>query len=119
MPTVELSWNNLLLAMGVVVAIIAVYNTVMSACKTWRAERERKNKPTNDLSEQVAKHTAMLANDKKRMDDMEADIRDIRDGQKYIVQGVQALLDHELHNGNSQQMQDSSDDLGKWLIKKI
>ena len=61
---------------------------------------------------------AKLATDKARLDAHEKEINELRDGQRVICGGVQALLDHALHNGNSQQMQDASNKLTEWLINK-
>lgn len=42
-------------------------------------------------------------------------IADLHTGQAAICRGVQALLEHTLHNGNTDEMQSASDGIGKWL----
>lgn len=72
-------------------------------------------KPGSERHKDV--HTK-LATDKARLDAHEKEINELRDGQRVICSGVQALLDHALHNGNAQQMQDASNKLTEWLINK-
>ena len=72
-------------------------------------------KPGSDRQRDV---NTKLATDKARLDAHEKEIGELRDGQRVICGGVQALLDHELHNGNAQQMQSASDKLTEWLINK-
>lgn len=111
---------EMLLITGVVLSILlGVYNTVMQARKYNREERQLRNQPTLTMEEKIRNHEVALAADKRRLDRLELDMKDTRDGQKYMVRGIQALLEHELHNGNANQMQSASDDLSKWLTSKI
>lgn len=59
-----------------------------------------------------------LANDKTRLDKHDKAIDALQEGQKVTCEGVQALLNHALHNGNSDEMQKASTDLNKWLINR-
>ena len=72
-------------------------------------------KPAQDRQ---AKIEHALATDKARLDAHEKELAELREGQKVLCGGVQALLEHELHNGNANQMQGASDDLSKWLINR-
>ncbi len=60
----------------------------------------------------------MLDNDKRRLDEHDRQISDIRRGQMVNCAGVQALLEHELHNGNTTEMQDASKAIDKWLRER-
>ena len=72
-------------------------------------------RPADDL---VARHSKMLATDKERLDRHEREISDLRGGQRVLCMGVQALLEHELHNGNGEQMQTAANDLQKYLVNR-
>lgn len=78
----------------VVIAIITVYNVIMVAVKNWRDESKRKSAPYAVVADKVTKH-------EDRITDLESDMKEVREGQKHMIRGVQALLEHELHNGNS------------------
>lgn len=60
----------------------------------------------------------MLENDKRRLDNHDKAIDALQEGQKVTCKGVQALLNHELHNGNATEMQEASAELNKWLINR-
>lgn len=70
-----------------------------------------------------------LTADKNRLDNHEASIRSlnssidsIKDGMQVTADALSAILDHELHNGNTDQMQKARDELQKYtngLIKKV
>ena len=72
-------------------------------------------RPADDM---IAKHGKMLATDKERLDRHEHEIGDLRGGQRVLMQGVQALLEHELHNGNADQMKEAADKLRKYLVNR-
>lgn len=60
-----------------------------------------------------------LENDKIRIDAHEEAIKRQQESQKVVMTGVLALLDHELHNGNADQMQQARDDIMNFLTGKI
>ena len=70
-----------------------------------------------------------LENDKNRLDNHEDTISTIKKSNKLITDGLEvtcnalmAVLDHELHNGNADQMQKARDDLQHYtngLISKV
>lgn len=72
-------------------------------------------KPARDRESNVDR---MLSTDKARLDAHEKEIAELREGQKVLCGGLQALLEHELHNGNADQMQKASDNLSGWLINR-
>lgn len=104
----DLNATTIGIAIGVLLLLLGVYSSVMSAIKTMREENARKAQPVNDLTTLVRKHAEMLASDKRRIERLEADAQDMRNGQRATIKGIQALLDHELHNGNADQMQSAS-----------
>ena len=60
-----------------------------------------------------------LANDKLRLDDHSEEIRELQESTQVLCNGVLALLDHELHNGNADQMTKARDDLLGYLSGQI
>lgn len=59
-----------------------------------------------------------LANDKVRLDNHEAAIKELKESGKFQSAALVALLDHELHNGNTKQMEAARDDLLKHYMNK-
>lgn len=52
-----------------------------------------------------------LAKDKERIDSLE-------EGQRAICRGVLALLNHELHNGNTDEMERAQNGINNYLIER-
>lgn len=105
-----LTYDQLVTTVSVILAILAAIITVdkvVDIIKKWRA-------PSTDTERK-------LANDKRRIDALEDDSGKTKDCLELLMNGVCALLDHELHNGNAAQMQKSRDGIDKYLqglIKK-
>ncbi len=96
--------DELMRTIAVILAVFAAVITVdrvIDIVKKWHA-------PTSDLARK-------LDMDKRRLDGHDKAISDIRDSQQTMLTGVLALLDHELHNGNADQMQAARDEIMKFL----
>ena len=102
--------EQLMSAVVVVLAIFAAIVTVdkvIDIIKKWRA-------PSTDVSKK-------LDIDKKRLDKHDEAIESLQECNQVICSALLAMLDHELHNGNGDQMQKARDDLMAYLqglIKK-
>lgn len=104
----DISPEELLRAAYVVLAILAAIVTidkVIDIIKKWRA-------PGTDTKKK-------LANDKKRLDEHDEAISDLRESNQVICSALLAILDHELHNGNGDQMQKARDEMMAYLSKHI
>ncbi len=80
---------------------IVTVDKVIDVVKKWRL-------PATDTAKK-------LANDKKRLDEHEEAIHSLRESSRVQLAALQALLDHELHNGNADQMQSARDDINSYL----
>lgn len=91
---------------------IITVDKVLDIIKKWRA-------PSTDAATDTAKK---FANDQKRLDEqqqemerMQKEIEGLKESSRVTSAGVMALLDHELHNGNTDQMTAARDDIMKYL----
>lgn len=82
-------------------AAVAVVDRFVEIVKKWRA-------PSTDTAKK-------LATDKARLDAHERAIDDLKESNHVICSGLLALLDHELHNGNGEQMERARDNLMDYL----
>lgn len=94
-----------------VTVLMAVFSFLIAADKTIDIVKKWKA-PSSDI-------TRKLANDKLKLDEHDEAIRDLHQGQQVLCGGITALLDHELHNGNTGQMEAARDDLMKYLKEKL
>lgn len=91
----------------VIVAICAAIATIAKAVEVIR-----------NFKKPVANVENCLANDKRRLDKHDSDIAELKTGVENLSSGVLALLEHELHNGNSDEMERASAELKQWLIRR-
>ena len=68
-------------------------------------------KPAENIAEWRRSVEQRLANDKARIDSID-------EGQKGLCHGVLALLNHELHNGNSDEMEKAKKGIYNYLIER-
>ena len=100
--------DRLMTTVSVLLAVFAAIVTVdkvVDIYKKWRA-------PSTDTEKK-------LATDKARLDEHEKAIRDLQESQQVLCTGLLALLDHELHNGNGEQMQEARDSIMHYLTGKV
>jgi archaellum component FlaC len=139
--TPTMLWNFFLVLLGLCAIVVLVYKVV----EIMRKEHERKElkakKGGKDLTDEIAdkvieklndrltKIEEKLGKDKDRLDNHENTIKSINNSLEAIKEGMEVscnaiaeVLDHELHNGNGEQMQRASDELRKYstgLIRKV
>lgn len=75
-------------------------------------------KPQRDIRDQLKKHEEMFARDSRRLDKHESELEGLKEGQRYLCAGVQVLIEHELHNGNTEEMKAASSSISTWLLSK-
>lgn len=104
--------------MVVLLALLNLYNVFASARRNAREEKKRQQQPTDDLEDKVVDISRKLDTDKRRLDNHEERLDDLKKGLMATCTGVQALLEHELHNGNTEEMQEASKGIDKWLRER-
>lgn len=97
-------WNAMLVVLALFAAIVTV-DKFIDIIKKWRT-------PTTDTAKK-------LATDKQRLDDHDKAIEKLQESNQAICSALLALLDHELHNGNADQMQKARDTLMDYLQSLI
>lgn len=113
-----ISAETLLIALMVFCALLGIYNLIATAMKNHREEKARQAAPTDDLRTRMEEHERILAKDKARIEALERKTDDLTIGQRATVKGIQALLEHALHDGNTDQLQSASEQLTNWLTDR-
>ncbi len=96
--------NTVVVLLAVFAAIVTV-DKVIDIFKKWRS-------PSTDTAKK-------LAADKTRLDGHDKAIQSLQESNQVLCSGIMALLDHELHNGNGEQMQKARDDIMRYLQGNI
>lgn len=101
--------------MIVMLAILECFNLISTAKRNAAEDKKRANAPMEDLSEMVKAMDLKLGTDKRRLDDHDERLVDMRKGLMAVCEGVQSLIEHEIHDGNTDEMADASKNLDRWL----
>lgn len=110
-----LSGEGLTVTALFLLAVVWAGNMIFSFIGNARRERERAREPFTRIDSSINDLRSEIDMLKRRVDAHDSDIQDLHAGQSALCRGVQALLEHELHNGNDEEMRAASDSIGKWL----
>ena len=110
-----LTGDRLLGAALFLLAVSWAWNMVYTSITSFRKESERSKEPFSRIDGSLSDIRARIDDLERRVSAHDADIADLHAGQSALCRGVQALLEHELHNGNDDEMRAASDSIGKWL----
>lgn len=122
--------------LGVLIGLAALYVLYGKVRETYQRNKQMKapeNKLANEISAKVLEKLEprfseierKLANDKATIDGHSRQMETLakradgnEDGIKALSRGVLALLNHELHNGNSDELEHAQQTLNDYLIEK-
>ena len=107
----EMTFSQLLALCGIVLALVAAYNTIMSAVKNWREEKKRKSAPMTDLNTTVREHGEKLQRNDERLTDLE-------ESNRIILRALMAMLSHEINGNSDEKLKASFDEIQKYLINR-
>ena len=114
----DLTFSELIGAVVVVLLLMGVYNTVMTAIKNHLEAKKRHDAPVDTLSARVDAHDRMLASDKRRLEEMEDRVAAIRKESGLTLRGVRALLSHEINGNSVDKLRDNAACIDEYLIDK-
>lgn len=107
----NLTFEALRTAAAVILLIFGGIATVGKGVDVLRSLSKKNQEKQNDTEKK-------LNTDKTRLDAHDKSIADLKAGQRCLCEGVQALLEHELHNGNTDEMKAASCGIKAWLVKR-
>ena len=107
----NITFEQLVGLMAVALVLIGAYNTIMSAIKTHREEKKRKDAPVNTLEEKVNKHDERLSRDHERLNELE-------ESNRIIMRALMALMSHEINGNSDDKLKASYDEIQRFLIEK-
>lgn len=95
----------------VLVGIAAGIVTIGGALAVFEHYSEKATKRRDAMAEQVEKHEERLANDHRRLSELETSDR-------LIMRGVMQLMSHEIDGNHTEQLMETRDDMERFLINK-
>lgn len=106
-----LTFEQFIGTVAVILLLVGIYNTVMSAYKTYREEKRRREQPVSNLEEKVDQHEERLHNDHLRLNGLE-------ESSRITLRALMALLSHEINGNSDEKLKASFDEIQKFLIEK-
>ena len=93
------------------VAISGAVAVIVRAVTVAKRPHEQQDARIESIEERVAKHDALLNNDKSRLEVIE-------DSNRVTQKALLALLDHSIDGNNTEQMKQAKEDLQRHLIER-
>lgn len=112
----QITYQQLVGAVAVILVLLGAYNTIMSAIKTHREEKRLRDSPVVKLQERVDRHDELLQKDKDRLDAMENRMQDMGEQSTIMLRGVRALLSHEINGNSTDKLESSMTEIDDYLI---
>lgn len=107
----NITFEQLVGLLAAALVLIGAYNTIMSAIKTAREEKKRKDAPVNTLEETVKKHEERLERDHERLNNLE-------EANRIQMRALMAMLHHEIDGNSTDGLKKSYEEIQKYLIEK-
>ena len=107
----NVTFEQLVGLMAVALVLIGAYNTIMSAIKTHREEKKRKDAPVNNLEGQVKEHDERLKRDHERLNDLE-------EANRIQMRALMAMLHHEIDGNEIDGLKKAYSEIQQFLIDK-
>jgi len=134
--TPDMLWTALIVLVGVG-GLIVLGDKVMDVWRKHQARKQISSGPESQLAEAISKKVIekmeprfadidrKFANDKQLLEthtrqigELNKRVDGLETGQKAQCRGILALLNHELHNGNSDEMEAAKKGMDNYLIEK-
>lgn len=119
MNLTDITFGHILGLLAMLVLFVEVYNKFATARNNRRAEKKLQEAPFDSLTARVDAHDKMLANDKRRMDEMDERLSAIRKESAMTLRGVRALLSHEINGNSDDKLKESYDQIDDYLLPKV
>lgn len=121
----NITFEQLIGAVVIILILVGVYNTIMNAVKIHREEKKLKNAPIDQIKSRLDFHDKCLENDKLRLEALERTEDEFRKNNEnrdrcmnVIMRGQLAMLRHMQHGNNIDGMKESENELIDCLTGK-
>ena len=114
----DITFEQLMATAAFALACVAAYNALMAARKHRREERKERESPMAALAGRVDRHEALLASDKRRMDELDERIEKIDTQSTIMLRGVRALLSHQVNGNSVDRLEGSLAEIDDYLIER-
>lgn len=107
----NLTFTSLVIGLAVLLLVVDVYIRVMTAVKTYREEKGRRNHPVDALEAKVDEHEEKLKKDYARLNELE-------EGNRIMMRAMMALLSHDINGNSDDKLKESLEEIQQYLINR-
>lgn len=113
----QLTGNNLLTFLLVLVTLATLFILFVNVVDSARKLKKPQENKENSLVSHQEECERRFSRDFRMLDEHSKRIENVEETTRVLCAGIHALLEHELHNGNSDEMRRASEALFKHLNK--
>jgi len=114
-----LNANSVASFLLVVIALLVLFLLVGQALKMWRDLFQKPKEHEDAVYDLHCKESEdRFKIDERHIAENRDDIRDLKEGLRVSCLANMALLNHAIHNGNTEEMKHASGELNKYLINR-
>lgn len=103
---------------GVAIALLVLFLGIGQAVKLWRDLKKPKDEEGNSIEKHIRDADERFQRGEKNIETNRQDIADLREGLRVTCVANMALLNHAIHNGNTNEMLEASQGLNTYLINR-
>lgn len=109
--TITLSWATLIVLASGITAIGAAWKTIKEAQKAL-------NRPKEELSDKLKHYDECLAKDKKRLDEIEANLELEKKDNEVVLKTLKEIIKHLRTKNNTDAMKKVEENIDNYLIER-
>lgn len=109
--TITLSWATLIVLASGITVIGAAWKTIKEAQKAL-------NKPKEELSDKLKHYDECLANDKKRLDEIEDALEREKKDNEVVLKTLKEIIKHLRTKNNTDEMKKVEENIDNYLIER-
>ena len=114
----NLTFGGLITALVVILLGVDAYIRVMTAIKTHREEKVRRNHPVDKLEARVDDHEGKLDDHEEKLKKDYARLNDLEDGNRIMMRAMMAMLSHEINGNSTDKLKESFEEIQRYLIER-
>lgn len=114
----DITFQQIIGLLAVVLVLLGAYNVIMTAIKNRREEKRLRESPMMQLKERVDRHDDLLRKDKDRIDALEAEARDTNMAIRVLLRQSMAVNAHLISGNDVSKLKASSDEIQAYLTNR-
>ena len=114
----DISFEQLVWIMGVLLVMLGAYNTVMTSIKNHREEKRIKNSPITEINAKLSAHDEMLARDKRELEQLRKAMDEREKESRLTLRSLMVIMSHLINGNDVTKLQNIMEEINKYLINR-